>query len=321
MNKDITARAPSNKLHLWGAVLLTLIAWEVYMGHMYDQLKEDILGRTAMFTIASDNPVLRWQYRANVQVYDPVTRLDVRTNNYGFRDRDFSTQGFQQGRKRIAFVGDSVTFGFMENIEHIFVRKFETYVNEQAGRQAVETLNFGVDGYNALQINELLKGVVIQFKPDEVIYVMCVNDFDFDPLEGDMQVFFDKPQSFIVQSIQRLLKRIALNDIHLINFDKNKDRVFSLISDMNERLIHRKIDFSVVLVPAFYQDHTTFDAYPLVRMHQETASSLTVLGVKVVDLLPSFSSTHMPPGYFAHDIWHLNKAGHEHVAVELSRNR
>ena len=309
----------TNKLHLLVVVLLTLVAWEVYRGQMYYQLKEDLLGRTDMLTIASDNPVLRWEYRANVQVYDPVTRLDVRTNNYGFRDRDFHTGDIHQGRRRIAFIGDSVLFGLMENVDDIFVSKYEAYVNEQAGRHAVETLNFGVDGYNTLQISELLKKIVVQFKPDEVIYVLCVNDFNFDSLEGDMQIFFEKPQSFIVQAIERLLMRVAQKDIHMIYFDKHKDTVFSLISDMNEHLTRRLIDFSVVLIPAFYPDDTSFDDYPLIRMHQETANALTRAGVKVVDLLPSISNTHIPPRHFAHDIWHLNKAGHEHVAVELGR--
>jgi hypothetical protein len=105
----------------------------------------------------------------------------------------------------------------------------------------------------------------------------------------------------------------------MIYFDKYKDRVFRLIGDMHERLSRQNIDFSVVLVPAFYQEETTFDNYPLIRLHQETASALSELGVKVIDLLPSFRATQKPPRYFAQDIWHLNKAGHEHVAVELSR--
>jgi len=321
MNNAYSWSVPTKILYLLGVVLLTLIAWEVYRGQMYYQLKEDLLSRTDLLTMASDNPVLRWEYRANVQVYDPVTRYDVRTNNFGFRDRDFYAGGIQQGKRRIAFIGDSVLFGLMENIENIFVRKYEAYVNAQAGRQAVETLNFGVDGYNTLQISELLKRIAIQFKPDEVIYVLCVNDFNFDPLEGDMQIFFEKPQSFIVQAIERLLKRVAQKDIHMIYFDKHKDTVFSLISNMNELLTRQLIDFSVVLIPAFYPDDTTFDDYPLIRMHQETAGALTRVGVKVIDLLASFSSTHLPPRHFAHDIWHLNKAGHEHVAFELGRLR
>jgi len=319
MNNKNSGQSRSGKLHLWIAVLLTLIGWEIYMGYRYDQLKEDLLSSTEMFTIASHNPVLRWEYRAKVQVYDPETHIDVRTNNYGFRDRDFLTERSLPGRRRIALVGDSVTFGLKENIEHTFSRKFEKYANAQAGWHAVETLNFGVDGYNTLQVNELLKEVVMQFKPDEVIYIMCVNDFNFDSLEGDMQIFFEKPWSFILQALQRLFMRITPEDIHIIDFDKNKDRVFSLIGDMHERLTSQNIDFTVVLVPAFYHGDTSFDDYPLVRMHQETATVLTGIGIKVVDLLPSFSNSHMPPGHFAHDIWHLNKAGHERVAFELGR--
>jgi hypothetical protein len=159
----------------------------------------------------------------------------------------------------------------------------------------------------------------MQFKPDEVIYIMCVNDFNFDSLEGDMQIFFEKPRSFIVQTLKRVFMHITPEDNHLVNFDKNKDRVFSLIGDMHERLASQNIEFLVILVPAFYQDETTFENYPLARLHQETATALTGMGVHVIDLLPSFSISHMPPRHFAHDIWHLNKAGHEHVALELGK--
>ncbi|MGV6827437.1 MAG: SGNH/GDSL hydrolase family protein [bacterium] len=303
--------------HLWLTAALTVLAWEYFMASRFDTLSNNIHESSSLLTIPSENPILRWEYQSNVLVHDQANDYLVQTNNFGFRDDDFSIARTSATARRIAFIGDSVTFGLFEDAENLFVSRIQSALRTGEAELMTETMNFGIDGYNTLQVSELLKREVIQFGPDEVLYIMCVNDFNLGPLEGDMQVFFDKPRSFTIQALQRIYQNISGEDVHLRDFERNKAQVLNSVTDMHELLNIYNISFKVVLIPAFYKDKNSFDEYPLERLHKEIMSELASREIHTIDLLPEFRNSGQPPHTLAHDIWHLNAAGHDIVAREL----
>lgn len=76
------------------------------------------------------------------------------------------------GRKRVAFLGDSVCYGFFASGEENVTRRVEASL----GRERAEVLNFGVPGYNAHMVAATLREQVFQFGPSAVVYVFHQND-------------------------------------------------------------------------------------------------------------------------------------------------
>lgn len=96
------------------------------------------------------------------------------TNRYGFRG-DFTPFGDQNGR-RVAFLGDSFTFGFGVNDHETFINR----LNEKAPEE--HYLNFAVPGYSTDQQYLLLRRRVFNFRPDLVVLVTYLGNDLFDNL-------------------------------------------------------------------------------------------------------------------------------------------
>jgi lysophospholipase L1-like esterase len=100
-------------------------------------------------------------------------RVRIRTNSYGMPWRD--VRRTPKPRRRIAFLGDSFTFGcWADSVEKSFVGVFESGISTQR----FEVLNFGVPGYGLSDIELLLREEVVAFEPDFVFVVVFTgNDF------------------------------------------------------------------------------------------------------------------------------------------------
>ena len=100
------------------------------------------------------------------------------TNAQGLRE-DHEI-GPPSARYRVATYGDSETFGWSVALDETFQRQM------QALDPRVEVLNFGVPGYNVINVREQLERTVPRFEPDLVIYLVNKNDFNepvhFTPL-------------------------------------------------------------------------------------------------------------------------------------------
>ncbi len=62
--------------------------------------------------------------------------------------------------------------------------------------------------FHALQLRELLRTKVLAFEPDQVTYVMCLNDFDFTESSGRKIGYFRKPRSFLALEIEQRYRRL-----------------------------------------------------------------------------------------------------------------
>ena len=254
--------------------------------------------------------------------FEARTRISIQTNNFGFRDKDFDLSP-SESVYRVAFIGDSVTLGLRVDSEKTFVRAFERMAREAFRDSQYQAMNFGIDGYNTIQVGELLRTKVLQFKPELVIYVLCLNDFDFQDASGSKIRFFKKPASFLIEKIDLAMGRISTyksdEEYHTLYYNKNKDIVFEEVKKMKSKLDEQRINFLVVVAPIFPQDLQNFHNYPVRQLHHGIVDYFDREGIEVLDLLSHFEETELAPNFYSLDIWHANEFGHTFIAEEIFR--
>jgi hypothetical protein len=128
--------------------------------------------------LLQENPAGTGSYRLRPNL-DLQTRVGtgsvrIKTNAHGMHWRETPISD-EAGRKRVAFLGDSFTFGcWASDVSRSFVGVFEQSL--PSGR--FEALNFGVGGYGLLDEELLLKELALKFDPAYVIVVSYTgNDF------------------------------------------------------------------------------------------------------------------------------------------------
>ncbi len=90
------------------------------------------------------------------------------TNNYGFRDEDFSLAK-SADILRVAVLGDSYLAANQVPVESIWISLLERGFGSINDKK-VEFYNFGLDGYQGLNQERLMEKIVLQFSPDVVIF-------------------------------------------------------------------------------------------------------------------------------------------------------
>lgn len=119
-------------------------------------------------------------------------------NNEGFRDRDFIVEK-TEGLKRIAFIGDSFTEGWMAKKG----AAFPFVVGKEMGG-SYEVMNFGLANRSPLRYLSLYHQIVHTYNPDIVVVCLYSNDIAEDenllpytkfnaygvPVEFDFQRYF-----------------------------------------------------------------------------------------------------------------------------------
>jgi lysophospholipase L1-like esterase len=281
---------------------------------------------SSRLTVASQNPMLIWEYRPNTVSH--YRGMFLHTNRYGFRDRDYEVPSRPAGVYRVAFVGDSVTVGLFVDDHETFVRKFEDYGHLL--NPSLQALNFGIDGYNPDQIYELLRSRVMQFEPNKVVYVMCLNDFDLTDASGEKIRYYRKPHSFVIEELRALFTpRLtwdardseAINNnvkYHIWHYKKNRMHVFDKIREMRDFLHAKAISFEVVVVPVFrFSISNEFTNYPFMTMHHQIDDILGDNKIDFLDLINAFSQQSRPGTLLSTDVWHPNPAGHDFIAEQL----
>lgn len=299
------------------AVFIT--AYEVYTSVQYDRWKTsfDNAGWLGKITVPSASSEMMWEYR-------PYGRKDIiATNRYGFRDIDFESTERPSNTFRVAFAGDSGTLGMGVSFDKIFVRQFELEANritfvdrsrQQVAGYQVQALNFSVDGYNTKQIHEMVRTKALDFSPHKVVYVMHLNDFDFEWSSGSKILYFRKPRSFFLLKAEQLYQEWEGDDYHRYHFRKNSEVVFRHILAMRDKMAEAEVRFQVILLPVFTHE---FSDYPVRDLHQKIAGFAERNGVSFFDLLGSFIASEKSKSHFASDVWHLNAAGHLFVAQQI----
>ncbi len=100
--------------------------------------------------------------------------IRMKTNSVGMRGKEVQREP-SPGRRRVAFAGDSFTFGCWATTEE---STFVGVVDRLLGTKNLEVLNFGVPGYGFADIELLLREEILSFKP-QVLVLASFNGNDF----------------------------------------------------------------------------------------------------------------------------------------------
>ncbi|MFN8612705.1 MAG: hypothetical protein U0931_34530 [Vulcanimicrobiota bacterium] len=153
----------------------------------------------------------------------------------------------RDGRRRVLFVGDSVT-----RRGHIQQALQKIY-----GEQRYEYWNAGVESFNTAQELIFYRRFNANLKPDQVILTFHNNDFEDTPLvyaeNGQLQIHFMRrdgnhinPWMFSHSYLYRWLTGLSLG---MIDRQRQRAQVAEALQGFKSTLSEQKVDFSVVLLP------------------------------------------------------------------------
>lgn len=315
----------------FGLAIATIAAvlgvWEVGLRTQHARNRPASATKAA---VASENRDLMWEFRPNsIRGYKSRdadgNRIAARINRWGFRDRDYPSQEKSGGVFRVAFLGDSVVEGMDVHLESTLVRQFERLANGGSSRRQVEAMNFGVSGYNAPQVAEVLETRAMDFAPDLLVYVMHLNDFDFDDASARLIDHFARPRSHLWTEFRRRLRspRQSSEDNVSYYFRLNHRTVYATVSEMRAFSDQHETPFVVALLPEFRTEDAPVPCgfYPYGEIHAEIVAELRGDGVHVIDLLDYLANGEGPclteMALNAGDPWHPNALGHGEIARTL----
>lgn len=242
----------------------------------------------------SANRRLVYELRPNIQINEMIY-----TNADGFRDGPFSKEKAPNIR-RIAVVGDSITFGWYEMLESTYPKILESLLNEYRGDDTkYEVYSMAVGGYNAAQELELIRTKVPEYKPDLVVLQYSVTDSVVD-MDAGLYVHFTRSKFQVINLLNRVWKI-------WIQFGPVKDLVERSYPKLAAWQQQTGIPVLVVIFPAMSCSHP--DVW---NDHLRVAEEA---GLTCLSLEPAFSS--ISEGQVYDDCWHPNEFGHRVAAEEI----
>jgi hypothetical protein len=253
----------------------------------------------------------------------PEHRMIYRMNNEGFRDDDF-TREKPPGTFRIAMVGDSFTLG--EGVERGAI--FADLLEGMPVDRRIEVMNFGVNGYDTLDVALLVNDVVLGFEPDLVIYGYVLNDISREEIDAlDDRVRFARlpivrlsPLRIVRLAGRRIEAAIADQAMmaayrRLYRSGEQWGAATEMIGFMRESVEASGARFAMVLFPDL--GGWTGRGYRLRWIHEQLDSFLEGAGIEHIDLADAF------PGPDKRRYWvdpsdpHPNAEAHRIIAARL----
>lgn len=165
-----------------GLVLGSLVAeagWRVYLygarGLSYTQVNSMRLFPRSGLPKPSKLGELNYELHPNLETHYQMA--PVRTNSVGLRDREYALEKPPK-TWRIAFIGDSFTFGPGVPIEDVFHSRVEEALNAEGRDLNYECISFGVPGYGLDDYHEVIQHKALAYEPDLIFIGLCGNDKD-----------------------------------------------------------------------------------------------------------------------------------------------
>ena len=274
-------------------------AIDMATAHRWDQRGESLLH------IRSQNKRLVYELRPNAEVFVERFNRTVRTNSHGFRDYEFTTAK-QAGVFRIIAVGDSVTFGWQQEVGETYPKLLEEMLNREVGaRHRFEVYNMGVGGYNSEQEAELVRAKGLQFNPDLILVGYVLNDSQIGADAGLWRHF--------TRSRLRTLDFLSLQWLRLRERLRGKGlttRSFELLARVSGQ---EQIPVVIVIFPSLLEPLDRLGAFAAQR--ERVAKAARDNGMQVIDLYDAYREVGMQNLML--DAYHPNAKGHRIAASTI----
>lgn len=285
---------------------------------------------------------ITFHYDSNPRGYFlPGNAVVHRTNALGFRGPDYGIDK-PPGAVRVAFFGDSFTFGEGVLDSDTFVEVTRRLLSERFPRLDFQCGNFGVGGYDTADELFLMRRVLPGFQPDAVVLCYVLNDaepplFTEDPAAGPVrrQRARDVPEGVGTILPDRGLYRLRLARLvwQVVDQRRRNEQTVAwyrslyrpeaagwqatrrALAEFAALCRKNNVPLVVVLFPILYRldaGHPFSDLHALVRQEVEAQ------GGRVLDLLPVFL------GRRAEDLWvhptdqHPNEKAHRIAAESIA---
>jgi lysophospholipase L1-like esterase len=262
--------------------------------------------------VDSPNPLLGHHHKPNQEVR--LMNVSVRINSDGFRDDEYPIG--RGPRRRIIFLGDSLTFGWGVEKEETFEHLLE---GELSTRVPTEIINLGVGNYNTTQELHLFIDKGLKYDPDQVVVFYFINDAEPAPQKsrfpwlGDFRIV-----TFYWSRIKALAARMsAAPDFReyysALYRDTQEGWANSKAAFLELRKVCRErgLDLRVVLLPELHQ----LRDYTFAKEHALITSFLRENDIPVLDLAPLFRNEENPRTlWVSSDDAHPNARAHRLIA-------
>jgi lysophospholipase L1-like esterase len=148
-------------------LLLSIAALSIFLGGLESLCRLLGLGKRdpVAFYIAN------WERQWQGDFYVLTERKNI--NRDGLRDRDHAVENPGE-LHRIAFLGDSVTFGWRLPPSYSYPAMVERLLEELGER--VEVFNVALPGWSTRQQRIAYRRIVRKYRPDHVLLTLCLND-------------------------------------------------------------------------------------------------------------------------------------------------
>jgi lysophospholipase L1-like esterase len=281
--------------------LRTHIFYDVEMSRYAVTLKTD-----------SPNPLIGHHHKPNSQA--TLMGVSLRTNSDGFRDDEYPVS--KGVKRRIIFLGDSLTLGWGVEKEETFEHLLE---NELNASSPTEIINLGVGNYNTTQEVNLLIDKGMKYDPDQVVLFYFINDAEPVPQKSRFPGLGNyRIVTFYWSRIKALRARLSEN----VGFRQFYSALYrgeaegwkksqAALIQLKELSREHGFDLEVVLLPEL---HELVD-YSFQREHEMISDFLSKNGIPHLDLAPFFRNEREPQSlWVARDDAHPNARAHRLIA-------
>jgi lysophospholipase L1-like esterase len=257
-------------------------------------------------------------------------------NSRGFRDREHAlVKG--AGVLRIAFQGDSYTYGAGVEAGDRFSERSGALLAARLPGRKIEVLNFGRSGQNIASDLASMKKDVLPYDPDVIVFGFVLNDFDFPQMEINL---FDKSQRETVNhkwfgGLERYSKlalffdRVAINlfsdanQIHIrfldniwnpeINpfYERMRRHLYELVEIISQR--KGIVVFFPYFISANEKDLTFYQ-----RAKHVVSEACQIHDCRFLEVLPLLSHKSFRHWWAAPDDHHPNAEAHAIVARAIA---
>jgi len=262
--------------------------------------------------IEADDPAIGHVHRPGAAA--ELMDVAVQINSAGLRDDEYPLE--HGARRRIVFLGDSLTFGWGveqdQTFEHLLERELDRL-------QPTEILNFGIGNYNTSQEVSLFEARGLAYRPDLVVLFYFINDAEPTPHRSEYAwLGHSRLMSFYWSRIKAMRARYgdAPNFFGFYSELYRDDqpgwqatqRAFGRLAELAAR---ERFAVRAILLPELHE----LQEYPFAEQHAKVMRALARNGIRALDLAPLFQNETDPMRlWVARDDAHPNARAHALIA-------
>jgi len=261
----------------------------------------------------SPNPLIGHHHVPNAEAR--LMGVTIRTNSDGFRDDDYPVE--RGKRRRVMFLGDSLTLGWgvekEETFEHLLERQLDAVTPS-------EVINLGVGNYNTTQEVNLFIDKGLKYRPDQVVVFYFINDAEPVPQKSRLPgLGHSRLVTFYWSRIKAAKARISPEESDFREYysalyregAEGWERCKAAFLQLEEICDAEGIDLRVVLLPELHQ----LDPYAFRKEYDQVLGFLEANGIPALDLAPRFRNVDDPTTLWVSlDDAHPNARAHALIA-------